>query len=169
MNKTKLVVTADEIRAFIDYDPQTGAVTRRKAFRNLPVGSPIGSVSSRNYLQITYKRATFMLHRLAWLHHYGQMPTLYIDHINGNTLDNRIANLREVTQAENMQNAKMHSDNKSGYMGVYWHRGAKRWRAAIALNQKITFLGLFDTPEEASAAYLSAKKRLHSTQPTPRV
>jgi hypothetical protein len=79
-----------------------------------------------------------------------------VDHINGNKLDNRIENLRICTRAENQRNVRMIRSNKSGFKGVAKHQKSERWRAQIQVNKKQIFLGIFDTPEEASAAYVEA-------------
>lgn len=82
-----------------------------------------------------------------------------VDHINGVGLDNRRSNLRPATHTENMQNRKRHSNNTSGYKGVYAARG--RWRAAIRANGQKHNLGYFDSPEDAAAAYDEASRLLH--------
>ena len=79
-----------------------------------------------------------------------------VDHINGNTLDNRKINLRLVTHSQNQKNMKTHKDNKSGYKGVSWHKKAKKWQVHIKLNNKKGYLGLFLTKEEGALAYNKA-------------
>lgn len=74
------------------------------------------------------------------------------DHINGNRLDNRRSNLRIATHAENKQNLGIRCDNKSGYRGVGWHLGAKKWRAYARLEGRDFHLGLFSNIEDADAA-----------------
>lgn len=83
------------------------------------------------------------------------------DHINGDTLDNRRANLRVASSAQNNQNCKMHIDNSSGYKGVYWEKRVRRWRADIQANGERRFLGLYATAVEASEAYQRAALELH--------
>lgn len=77
-----------------------------------------------------------------------------VDHIDGNGLDNRRANLRPATSSENSQNRRMRSDNTSGLKGVSLIRG--RWRARIYLDGAQCHLGYFPTPEEAALAYDAA-------------
>lgn len=88
----------------------------------------------------------------------------FVDHINGNGLDNRRSNLRICTHAENMRNRRIHRNNKSGYKGVYFDpsRGG-RWRAQIRAKGKKHCLGSFDSPESAYKAYLAASKALHGS------
>jgi len=84
---------------------------------------------------------------------------IIVDHINGNTLDNRKCNLRLCNISQNNCNRKISSHNTSGYKGVYLHN--KKWVARIVINYKNYFLGVFDTPEKAYTAYCKAAKELH--------
>jgi hypothetical protein len=83
--------------------------------------------NNRGYISIRLFKKGYLAHRLAWAMHYGVWPTQLIDHINGDSSDNRIVNLRQTTQSENMRNKRIRADNTSGYVGVY-KRGAK-WYA----------------------------------------
>jgi HNH endonuclease/AP2 domain len=85
-----------------------------------------------------------------------------VDHINGNGLDNRRANLRDATKSQNQQNRKRpNKNNKSGYKGVYWHGTASKWVAAITVESKFHGLGLYEKKEEAALAYNVAALRLY--------
>jgi len=102
--------------------------------------------------RINRKKQVF-LHRLIM-----QPPeTMQIDHINGNTLDNRRCNLRLCTKQQNMYNQKMRCDNTSGYTGVDYDKRRKKWRARISVNRKEIHLGLFDTFEEAVESRINAE------------
>jgi hypothetical protein len=98
-------------------------------------------------------------HRVIWAMQTGAWPVVYIDHINGDRADNRWGNLREADASENSRNARLRSDNQSGFRGVTRFGG--KWRAEIRLYGKATYLGQFDTPEQAAAAYAEASRRLH--------
>jgi hypothetical protein len=84
-----------------------------------------------------------------------------VDHINGNGLDNRRKNLRLATPSENACNSVPRSTNTSGFKGVCWHKGAGKWMAQIVLDGKNNYLGLFDTAEDAHAAYAKKSLELH--------
>lgn len=75
-----------------------------------------------------------------------------IDHINGNSLDNRRSNLRMVTSSQNKFNKPKKSNNTSGYKGVSWHKSSQKWRAEITVSGKRNFVGLFNFPEDAARA-----------------
>ena len=75
------------------------------------------------------------------------------DHVNGNGLDNRRANLREATQSQNSANRELSSSNTSGYKGVSWSRGTRKWVAQIGVNGRRIYLGLFADPAEGARAY----------------
>jgi HNH endonuclease/AP2 domain len=83
-----------------------------------------------------------------------------VDHINGVRHDNRPSNLRPATQSENLANTRLRSNNTSGLKGASFHKQAGRWRAAIRIDGRQRHLGLFDTPEEAHAAYVRAAREL---------
>lgn len=86
---------------------------------------------------------------------------VWVDHIDGNGLNNTRANLRVCTREENQQNRPLNRNNKSGYKGVYLCTRSGRWIAKIMANRKQIQIGRFDTPELAHAAYLDAAARLH--------
>ena len=78
------------------------------------------------------------------------------DHINGQPLDNRRSNLRLASCTENVRNSRTGKNNASGYKGVHFHKGGRRWRAQITVNRKVISLGYFKTPEAAAQAYNEA-------------
>ena len=81
---------------------------------------------------------------------------VYVDHINGDTLDNRKENLRLCTQSQNLANRGKQKNNSSGLKGVYWFSRTKRWMARIQINNQDKYLGYFDTKEQAAQAYNDA-------------
>lgn len=88
-------------------------------------------------------------------------PKLVVDHINGDTLDNRRKNLRVCTSAQNVRNCKKSRRNTSGFKGVSLAKSTGKWLAYISVNMRNKYLGSFATPEEAHAAYCEAAKKYH--------
>ncbi len=146
-------MTAEEAREMIEYNPATGLFRWRVRLSNRQnKGWFAGSVNDRGYLRVRMKGVCYRAHRLAWFLYYGEWPENNIDHINGDTKDNRIENLRDVTQQENLF-------NRRGVKG-YTPSGNK-YAAYIGLGGNHIYIGTFDTAEEARAAYLKKKEELH--------
>jgi hypothetical protein len=162
--------TAEEVRALLDYDPATGLFRWRESNSNrVRVGDVAGCPNGRGYTFIGLAGKRHRAHRLAWLWVHGTWPAGDIDHRDGQRSNNALANLREVTIAENRQNvAKQRRPTSSRYIGVSWAKREGRWEAYINHGGKQQPLGYFPTEELAYAAYLAAKAQLHTAQPVPR-
>lgn len=100
-----------------------------------------------------------MLHRLITDCPEGKV----VDHINGDGMDNRRANLRICSHAENLRNRKIHSNNKCGRKGVSYDPSSsiRPWRAKINVDRKRISLGRFACAEDAQEAYRAAAKKYH--------
>lgn len=152
-------LTAEHLRSVLHYEPETGIFTRKIGSANqVKAGDIAGSPDGHGYLQIRLQRRLHQAHRLAWLYIHGSWPTDQIDHINRNRSDNRIANLRDVSSRQNLQNAGKRSNNTSGCPGVSWYKQNSKWVAQITHNYKHTHLGYFTDIEEAIAARKAAEK-----------
>lgn len=82
-----------------------------------------------------------------------------VDHINGNTLDNRRINLRIATQLHNCWNQKIRTNNKTGYKGVWWRADRNKWSSRITVNHKIIHLGHYADFQDAIMARAIAEKK----------
>jgi hypothetical protein len=155
-------LTVERVRQHLDYCPKTGVFRLRNDAYNLSkrAGEPVGAKDGQGYLRLRIDGKRYRLHRLAWLHHYGELPPEDIDHINGDRSDNRIANLRAVSRRENLQNAVHRATGATGMRGVTKRKG--KYAAQIVVDYKHLYLGRYDTPEEAHEVYMAAKRRLHS-------
>lgn len=109
------------------------------------------------YVYYTCGNTTKRLHRLIANSSHGKV----VDHINGNTLDNRKENLRIISQKDNMKNMELFTNNKSGITGVSYKKANKKWVAQITVNGKKKHLGYFKDKDEAAKTYLEAKKIHH--------
>ena len=153
----------------ISYCPETGIFTWVTPFSHrVAKGDIAGWKNDSGYVLISINGVKTRAHRLAWRIMFGYWPSQQIDHINGIRDDNRIINLREATDAQNRQNMAKRTDNKSGFIGVYYAKWANSWRAEIRVNGKRHKLGYFDTPQSAHEAYVKAKKELHLFNPVVR-
>ena len=85
----------------------------------------------------------------------------YVDHVNGNGLDNRRANLRPATNQENQRNRGKQENNTSGFKGVGWHKRIGKWQASVRVDGRLVHLGYHATPEAAARAYDAAALEHH--------
>lgn len=157
------IFDSTRVREILDYNPDTGEFHWKiRPTKNSPVGKKAGGITGEGYGYIQYLGKRYPMSHLAWLHFYGKSPAIYLDHINGDRFDNRIANLREATPAENMQNIRKAPKNSShGFLGVSFDKHKNKWRARIRVNGKKISIGRYATPQEANAAYIAAKRKHH--------
>jgi len=150
------------LKEILDYNPETGIFTWRKNRKSTKIGIVAGSKRADGYIRIMVDKKSFLAHRLAWLHTHGEWPKNIIDHKNSIRHDNRLSNLRDVTQFINLQNKKTpYSHNKSGHLGVSWNKTMNKWQAQICANRTLHHLGYFDSKEKASEEYIAKKNVLH--------
>ena len=158
--------TIERLRHLMSYDETSGIfiwnVTRRGRNGHSTAGDAVGNNKSNTYARVSIDGAHYQVHQLAWLWVYGEWPQTDIDHINGVKSDNRIVNLRQVSRSVNLQNLRgPKKQSSSGFLGVSFFKRTGKYMAQITTNYKKTYLGYFDTPEQASEAYLAAKRSLH--------
>jgi hypothetical protein len=102
------------------------------------------------------KKTTQSLHRFIT----NPPNDMQVDHINGDTLDNRKSNLRFATIAQNSQNkVRLAANNTSGIRGVSWHKSHRKWIASLTVNQRKIHVGWFDNLEDAELAVTEARRR----------
>ena len=139
------------------YDELTGEFF---SFRyNRPVGCVNTCFCGKKYFRMQIKGKNYYIHRLAWLYVHGEFPPEQIDHINSDGLDNRLINLRAVSNSENGKNQRKHSTNVSGVMGVSWHKRDKRWQSSIKVDSKPIYLGSYISFNDAVIARKVAEKQ----------
>ncbi len=156
----------NEIDSRFKYNSITGDIRyKKRVSRNTDIGFLAGTIKTNTgYGKIFVGGRVLQSHRVAWYLYYGKMPKQYIDHVNGDKLDNRIKNLREVTKRENSQNIKKpYPKNKCGYLGVCRTNKSLSYSAAIRIKGKTTHIGVFKTAIEAHEAYLKVKRKHHKT------
>jgi hypothetical protein len=137
-----------------------GSVDRRKAamstFNTRFAGKPVtAKVTNDGVHRMSIFQHQFVMARVIWAVTQGEWPNV-IDHIDGNPSNNALRNLRNVTQADNCRNMKVHVLSKTKKTGVSWSAEKKKWRAHITYNYKQKHLGYFDKFEHAVAARAKA-------------
>jgi hypothetical protein len=160
------MITQLRLKELLDYNPDTGIFVWKVARQRIRVGSVAGTKNQDGYIEIKIKGKIYKAHRLAWLYIYGVWPA-EIDHRFHDRSDNRIAELRDVTESGNQQNLiKATVRSVSGLLGVccsVYKNGKPRYQAMIMVKNKGKYLGTYPTPEAAHQAYLVAKRALHET------
>lgn len=127
----------EDIAKEFDYDATTGNIYRTVRQGNYAAGTLSGAKDySGRYLTIRYKGKSYLAHRVAWFMYYKEQPPNYIDHINRNGLDNRIANLRPATASENQRNIEVTSRSTTGLKGIMPVRGGTLFRAEVCVQGK---------------------------------
>ena len=156
------MMTKDRILEVLKYTPETGVFVWKISTGKAIAGRVAGQETKHGYVRITIDRRAYMAHRLVWACEHGSIPSFSIDHIDGNKKNNRIENLRQDPYKQNSQNIRTPGvRNTSGFLGVVLDKKSGKWRAFLRTNKKTKALGRFATPEQASEAYLSAKRIHH--------
>lgn len=168
----------DTLRLLLRYEPETG----RLFWRERPVSmfadgghsaahcaakwnakfagkEALAALNKRGYLVGSIFNGDVTAHRAIWAIVHGEWPQRQVDHINGNRTDNRISNLRLVTNAENSRNAARSRNNSSGVTGVHWFKKSGKWQASIMVNKRSLHIGLFTDFEDAVAARKAAEAK----------
>ncbi len=131
--------TQERLQELFQYNAETGVVTRRISIGNRKAGTIVGSKNTSHcgykYLSVKVDHKWLILHRLIWLMETGLLPNC-IDHINGDAMDNRWINLRDVNYAINARNRPKQKNNKTGINGVYWYPQLNCWQSYIRVNRK---------------------------------
>ena len=149
---TKITHEGDEYRYFdingdsFIFDAQDLNLVQGHRWRIDPYGYPVTRIEQKNY----------RLSRLILQPQNG----LYVDHINGDTRDNRRENLRLASTVDNQRNMRIPTHNSTGFKGVTYVRAKGRYRAQISINDRTKHIGYFDTSEEAARAYDTAARFL---------
>ena len=146
------VISIKRLKKLLDYNKDTGEFFWKEDRGNYKskAGDKAGCTTQDGYVLITIDGKLHKAHRLAWLYVHGYIPEYGIDHINRNPSDNRIANLREVSQSCNARNATLRVDNKTGITGVCWNRFDRKWKVQAVVNGKNKHIGQYATKWEAA-------------------
>jgi hypothetical protein len=160
----KSLPTIEQLNEWLKYDPETGFLHWKKRPSNRLSehyqSVPAGGINTRGYVTIQLRGKDMRVHRVVWAMVTGAWPKEHIDHINGIPSDNRFCNLREATNAENVRNAKLSKNNRSGVKGVYYERDTDRWVANVEANGSV-IRKRFKTMEGAISEVRFIREHLH--------
>lgn len=161
-----MTLTADELRAVVHYDPDTGIFTwlprpDDKRFTTRYAGTRAGKVAENGRRQISVYGKLYYAHRLAWLHFYGEWPSGDLDHRDVEPDYNWIGNLRPANKSGNGANTHAYASSKTGLKGASFDRRTGKFRAQIKVDGRVHWLGGFATADEAHEQYVAAAKQHH--------
>jgi hypothetical protein len=163
------MITREYLYSRLDYNPLTGVfIWKRRPGNERTIntwntrysGKVAGTVRLSDKSDDLYYRFIHLdgkqrrSHRLAWLYVYGENVEL-VDHIDGDGLNNRISNLRPLSQSNNIRKGKLQVNNTSGMKGVSLRADTGKWTARCKVGKQYKSLGSFDTKEQAFEAYCS--------------
>lgn len=153
------MLTLERLQEVLEYLPDSGLLIWRVSnSRRVQVGHIAGHLNKRwGYIEVRIDSKSYRAHRLAWMLMTGEQWPKEIDHINMCPSDNRWCNLRKATRNQNGANRKGYA--ASGFKGV--QAAGKKWTARITVNKHNKYLGIFNTPEEAHAAYCIAAREYY--------
>jgi len=111
------------------------------------------------HLRARIKGKNYLVHRLVFLMHHGYLPK-QIDHIDGNPANNKIDNLREASQSQNMWNRNANTNSMSKIKGIKLHQSGK-YQVRVQVNKKSMYLGLYVDLELAELVAIEARNKFH--------
>jgi hypothetical protein len=149
-------LAADLLHELLEY--RDGELYWKQPGKSRQMGRPAGGINGDGYRRVKINRKLYAVHRLVWVMH-GNDPVPFVDHINGEVLDNRIENLRAATHSQNCMNRRVRFDSKSGVKGVTWKKN--KWYTCVILDYKRHSAGSFDNKEEAIVALDKLREELH--------
>ena len=119
-----------------------------------------GTLTTGGYKKITVEQKKYYVHQVIFLMQHGYIPVV-VDHIDGDTKNNRLENLRASDKAKNACNSRIRLDNSSGCRGVAWHKIANKWTVQVVQNKKPKYLGLYEDFELACLVADEARDLYH--------
>jgi hypothetical protein len=137
------------------FDYKDGNLFWKKTKKQITNIEPIG------YVRVCLNKKQYKAHRVIFLMHHGYLPE-FIDHIDGNKLNNKIENLRPATKQQNNQNRGIQKNNKSGAKGVCWSKATNKWRIQININNKKEYFGVYEDLELAELVAIEARNKYHN-------
>ena len=167
MNEAPKKIWVDEALKLFCYDETSPSCLRYKVDRTPKrhAGDMAGALTGglkkpSRYWEVIVLGKKIRAHWVVWAIHHGDFPIL-LDHINGNSQDNRIENLREADAVTNGQNRRISRNNTTGVKNVSFIKSISRFRVSIAIDKRMKTIGEYLTLEEASEAARQAREKYH--------
>lgn len=155
-------ISIERLRFLFSYDSETGNLIRNVAKPpNTKAGDIAGHMSDQGYFLVNVDGLLIRVHRVIWAINKGKWPDNNLDHIDGIRTHNKMENLREVMQAENMQNSFVRRNSRTGIKGVRLREDTGKYHAYIQINKKMIDLGCYVSIEDAIVARKDAEIKHH--------
>ena len=153
------IITKDYLNYLFDY--KNGELFwKNPTSTKLKFGQKAGSKGSNNYFKVSINGKFYLNHRIIFMMFYGYFPEI-VDHIDNNSLNNNIENLRPATKSQNQHNANISKNNKSGIKGIYWNKVSKKWKVQFKLNGKKMYFGEYNNISYAKFVIEAMRYKYH--------
>ena len=150
-------MTPQEVRTVFAYTPENGLLLWNIDTCKTKTGDVAGGLSN-GYIQVKYKQRKYMVHRIIWCYVHGDWPKQMIDHIDGDRSNNRIENLRDVSNAKNQYNRhRLNKNNSTGHMGIIYRKRGDAYIVQITVLGAKKYIGYYKTLFDAIVARQSAE------------
>jgi hypothetical protein len=148
-------LTYDYFDELLNYDKESGKLywkSKSSPYSRIIVGEEAGCIrhyKTNSYRIVVLKNTPYFVHRIIWLLVHKKWPDDQIDHIDGNSLNNKIQNLKSASNQENCRNQRKRLNNTTGHPNIYWHTGKKKYSVSLRFNGKLNHIKDYQTLEEA--------------------
>ena len=136
----------DSLNELFEY--RDGELFFKRSRGTMKAGRKAGTLKPDGRIHVSINKKLYLLHRIIFAMHHDYLPEM-VDHIDGDTTNNRIENLRAAVHAENAWNAKARIDNVSGIKNITYNKKYKRWIVRVQANKRRVYMGSFKDVETA--------------------
>lgn len=156
------MITQERLKELFTYSPDGNLIWKVQKAKRTKIRTIAGwintDVHGQKYMNIELDGKSYKLHRIIFMYHYGFVPKR-IDHIDGNRLNNKIENLREVTASQNAMNSSVRKNSKSGFKNVFLDKTSGKWRVQFKINGKSYSFGSYEDLELADLVAQEARSK----------
>lgn len=154
------MLTMERLKEYLYYDRDSGDLIWIKNKGISKKGSIVGEHSNQPYLEVHLDGNKYLVHRLVWFYEYGQWPKI-IDHIDGDSRNNCIKNLRDVTTAQNALNKRKSKSNRCGHKNVSFKNDRNKYAVNLEVNGRVIHIGHYADLELAELVAIEARNKYH--------